>query len=722
MALKDKLGDLSQQIAVEKEAAKEAKQTEDLKPIRAHIKKLEKTKLDLEMIKNSLDFKKETPADGLGMKEYATKAKDETKKTRQQLEEIATENKEALDKLGVKDIDELANNPEFAEEEEVVAYKQAEKQEEGVQLSDAQLKKRLASFDININDENFSYETASQEISQHLEKIDSELLTEKLKTPEGREETINQLAAEFAQTTKQLEFSGMSRKVDAEKDRGFDKNKADVYCQLSLKDKPGQYGGDNFRVEFFGDKATINDFYNLKLLPKDWQEKVDKYGEEIAAEALKKNYQQKIEGVFNDPSKLQGEAEKMRSALELINPEKRRQALKALSAFESKRSEVLRLLQKKSEELKSQGIDLSAEYASGYGSEYQQVFEFGWKMDIKSVTSFLEQGNNKLFPTYDFDKTREIAERRINELNDAIEVITNLKTEKDVHNFSYNNKSEIYVGNLAKKKFDNSFEDSARFKLPKEINYNEEQQLAQQFSSYEEAKNYLDREIAELDKMKNKIQEKLDEVVDYRITEHNLRQEYGAYASSKSVEDMVKKIEGEKESAHQGLLAIASLQAKLPANEELKVRGITVEIPSKLQATNQLNQEKEEKVKELDEKRALLEQQKKSEPWFGKDKWRQKIQLLEQEIKELATKIAELTTKAGQESKASFQYADIQKLNSFSESKDLFDKYKAAGTSDEVFVELQKSLQVLVDKEVPVSAKLFHEKLQELEKKLTAKA
>lgn len=57
MALKDKLENLSQQIAAEKEAAKEARQNEDLKPIRANIRKLEKIKLDLEIMKNSLDFK-----------------------------------------------------------------------------------------------------------------------------------------------------------------------------------------------------------------------------------------------------------------------------------------------------------------------------------------------------------------------------------------------------------------------------------------------------------------------------------------------------------------------------------------------------------------------------------------------------------------------------------------------------------------------------------------
>lgn len=643
------------------------------------------------------------------MKEYAIKTASEKKKTHSQLEQIASNNKEALEKIGVKNIEELVDNPEFAADEEIVAYKQAEKQEENVRLSDAQLKKRLADFDINISDENFSYETASDEIGRRLENLNNELLAEKLKTPEGREEAINSLVKEFSETTGQLKNFNMSRKVYSEKNRDLDQNETGDYCQLSL-------GNSEVRVEFFGDKAVLNDFYNLRLLPPDWAKKTDKYGQEVAQEALKQNYNQKLEEVFNSPDRLQGKAKEMRAALEVINPEKRYQAIESLSAFKTKRDEVFKLLQEKSEELKSQGINFSAEYNSDYGMKYEEIFELGhgYRGQVETVIEVIRSNDNNSL--YDFDNITVVAQQRVSDLDQALKTIQNIKTKEDVSTFSNSNLRDLHD-----KYLNCNFEKYAVPELPPGIFLEVRGLLKDKDSSYKAEVWRLDKEIAELEEMKNKIAEKIGEAVDYKITEHDLHQKYGHNSSRQSLEDMIKRIECVREEANKGLLAIAELQTKLPANENLIVRGITVEAPAKREAARKIIREIYLKEEELNQKRADLNQQKELSPWFGKGKWRQKIDLLEQEIKELTAEIAKLKAQSQQE-KHHIYYIDIKNARFFYDQvEDLFKKYSATGQTDEVFVELQKSLQTLADKEAPADAKVFLEKLTALEKKLTAK-
>lgn len=770
MALKDKLGSLSQQISAEKQIEAQAKENEELKPIRARVKQFEKEKLDLEMIKNSLDFKQRNPEGdskseeyiqtnsglkikkyskrGLGMQENADSMSLEKKKTRGHLEEIASENAEALDKLGVKSIDELAVHPDFSEEEEVVAYKQAINQQEDLLLSDTKLKNRLAKLGIEMNDENFSYESASEEIGKRLESLEAELLADKLQTPEGRVEVVDNLAEEFSKNTKNLYWSA-SMMIDKEAQRRNGGNNNDnSYYQFSLADKPGSYSGDNLRVEFIDDnKSKISDYYRLSLLPANFNKQVNKYGLEISEAALKKCYEKKVVDAFMAPKAPLERSTKQRALVESFSSEKQKLAEESLRSFDEKKKELLNLLRTKSEELKAKGVDFDPERASGYGAKYDNLFQFGSDgYDLKTqnseniIRTFYSNGdyNGKLFPSYDFTKLTEIAERRIGELNQAINTVKQIVDKESADKFLGDDGPrvvpDIYhercpISKFHKQFLDNNFREIARFKRPEDISYDEMQRLSSNYNSYQEVAKHLDEEIAVIEDAKKRVGEKISEAVEYSVIRFDLEKQYGSYADS-YYRDILNNIENSKEYARKSIEAIIDLQARLPQETSLHLQGASgnrgmndtvasIKVPSKVEEYKLSHQNKEKAEKTLKEKISELSKQKNTEPWLGKGRWREKIKALEEEIDEGEKKIQTLKDEYDKAVKESYYYLEVKDLSG--KLRDTIYDYSATGKASEIFENLKEKLMKFVDKEIPVGLVNKVNRLEDLNSSLLGK-
>lgn len=321
MNLEEKLGKINDKILLEKKNKEEAEKLEILKPVRENINRLKKEKKDLEIINNSLNFKKESVEDGLGMKDYASETSSKKEEKYSQLKETVDKNPAAMESLGIKNVEELASYPEFEGDREVVDYKQSIKQEEELHLSDSQLQKRLESLGIKTNEKDFSYEVASQEISKRLESLDNELLAEKLKTPEGKEEIIDKLADGFFKNTNDIVYEDSSIRNNDQKLGRMDSKEAERRYDFSFE-KPGQYAA-NFGIELLADKTLISGYNNLRVLPENFKKEIDSYGIDIAKEALIKAYSKKTEEAFNKPDDLLGREKRLRAAIELANPEKK---------------------------------------------------------------------------------------------------------------------------------------------------------------------------------------------------------------------------------------------------------------------------------------------------------------------------------------------------------------------------------------------------------------
>ncbi len=206
MSLQEKLSKISQNLQETKAEAEKKAQEKELEPIRARIKELENQKNQLDLVKGSLELKSDKDT-GKGMKEYSKETEEQVKKESTRLDTLTEKNKEALQTMGVENQDQLIDNPEFAEETEVVSYKKAKEQGEGLKMSDASLQEKLKTLGVNIDAESFSYDSAERALTEKLQSVEGELLQEKLKTPEGKEEAIEMLSKNLEKNIPQASFS-----------------------------------------------------------------------------------------------------------------------------------------------------------------------------------------------------------------------------------------------------------------------------------------------------------------------------------------------------------------------------------------------------------------------------------------------------------------------------------------------------------------------------------
>jgi hypothetical protein len=738
MSLKEKLGGLTQKLETEKKEKKQTEQDEQLKPVRANIKELEKNIKSLDLIKNSLDFKElNRPDEHIGMKDYAERTGKKVKSKSEEIDTLILGNKEALDTLGIEDRDQLSVHPEFAEEPEVIEYKKATKQGEELKMSDTKLKERLTKLGIEIDSENFSYESASEAVGEKLENINKELTQEKLKTPEGREEIINNLANKFEKNIGRLELNSISGPRDKSIDRGYEKDQPDYSYGFGMD-------RDDFNINFKGKKTEVTNWSNLRLIPDNFKDMKATLGDEIAREALEKAYQNKVDDAFMAPGAPLGEAIKLRAFVESFGPEKRQLAEKSLETFDGKKEELLKLLRAKSKELKSKGIEFDPEYASGYGSKYKDLFQFGKQSygskieDAKSIIStFYSRGdyNSKLFPDYDFTKLVDIAERRIGELNEAINIVNGIVDKESANKFLGDDGPsvvpDIYhercpLGKFHKQFLHNDFQEIAEFKSPKNISYNEKEKLSSSFKSYKEAVQYLDKEIAVAEDAKKRVAEKISEAVEYLIIRSDLEKQYGSYVDS-HYRDILDSIEGSKKYARKSIESIVELQARLPQEEPLRLSGTresrgmndtvaSVSVPSKIKEYELLSQNKENAEKELKGKDSELEEEKNAEPWLGKGNWRKKIKELEEEIEKGKKEIQRLKDEYDKAVKDAYYYLEVK---GGSEVRDIIYDYSAAGKASEIFEKLKEKLMEFVDKEAPADLVNKVNRLEDLRNSLS---
>lgn len=723
MALRDKLGKISKEVALERQVSEEVKQNENLKPIRDSIKKLEKEKLDLEIIKNSLDFKKQTSEDGVGMKEHLDLTLAQKKKAHEQLEEISTENADALEKLGVKSVDELALNPEFSEEEEVVAYKKALSQEEDVRLSDTKLKDRLVKLGLEIGGDDFSYEAASREIGLRLENLEKELITEKIKTPEGKAEITDKLAEEFSKDTEDLFFNSRAIIDKEAQRRSGQKDIRNTYYDFRIAKEEG-YSGENLFIEFIdGNKSKVKNCNILNILPENFEKQLNKYGSEVSEAALKQAYAKKVDDAFLNSKSPLGSALKTHSFLESVGPERRQMAIDKLKAFENKKSEFLNILQLKSEELESKGVKFDPVHITGYGGSYEEGFKFGPYVDVQEVLDDMKKQEEILPKYYNPSKLITATEKRITEIDQVIAVVKDITDEKGVNDFLLNDKAATYVGNFTKQTRENRLEEVRLSGIEDKLDWR-----GLNTENFLEADRLLKSIIAIEEEMKSRVSEKMNELVEYKImTSKPVVKDKLAHLSNQApsninnyedLSEYVRKMEKEKESALFAMSEIASVKAKLDPEEMVEIKDFSIIVPQKKKEYKLIYEEIKKKEKEIKDKEFELEKEKNSKPWLGKEKWQNRIKKLEEEINKNKNEEIKLKEEYDKKSLEVNLYFKDDKIDFDSQAKKIIKDYKSLSKAGEVFAELEKKLMEVIDKEIPTEIQNYLGRIAYLTKRL----
>lgn len=332
MSLSEKLSKKSQELEKTEAIEAEERLAQELAPIRARIAEIENQKKELQLIKGSLELKSDENI-GKGMKEYGGEVKKTKKEKTTKLDTLIEKNKKVLKTMNIEDREGLVENQEFQDEEEVMEYKKASKQEDELKMTDKALVNKLEKLGISISPEELSYDAAEQAISERLKVIQDELLQEKLKTPEGKIEVVEVLAKDLEKNIPKTTLT-------------FDQTTGRYKFSLG----PTHYEG---RGIFISNTSTkFQEWNNIDLIPKDAKEMESVYGADIVNEALQKAYQSKIHDAVVSFDVNGENVFAIKEQIESVNPQEARKARKLLEEFESEQENFRIAMREKSKELK----------------------------------------------------------------------------------------------------------------------------------------------------------------------------------------------------------------------------------------------------------------------------------------------------------------------------------------------------------------------------------
>jgi len=319
MTLDEKLSQIAQERAAKTAHEQQVKQDEALKPVQARIKEIEAVRLRLDIIKGSLEIKSDAPdksQKGKGMKEHAVETASSIAEQSGHLDSLVRRHSDTLKTLGVESQEQLMSHPEFGEEAEVLAYKKAVAQGEGLKEAEGALKQRLASLGVSVDAGSLSYEAVEKAVGKKLQEVEVELRKEKLKTPEGRAEVIAELAKTFERDTSNMTVRGNLPTRLAFDELVFDRT-----------------SNPQSRLDFtYEGRTRFVDWSSAPLLPDNSANVGEKYGWDVLQEAVTKAYAARLGAIFaannekagrgsglgNDGKQLKAEQDKIKGVLELL--------------------------------------------------------------------------------------------------------------------------------------------------------------------------------------------------------------------------------------------------------------------------------------------------------------------------------------------------------------------------------------------------------------------
>jgi len=291
---------------------------------------------------------------GEGMKEYKKNVSARKRNTTATLEKLLRDHSEALGTKGVKSVDELAAFPEFAEDEEITSHHKAEGDDKALSQADTAFITTLMGLGVEIDEHNFSYETAENAIVQKLKSLEEEIIKERIQTPEGKAEAIQSLAVSFESRTPQTELVAQG-KENSPGDLVF--NGVDFrYANICLSSKNVYFAYAKFP----------------NLLPVDFKKDEALYGSEIVTEALRLTYNSKIDRAVTGFDEKHEQLRTKQSKLEGISPKNFTEAQNLYRSFQSAQDEFRRTAEKKSTELAEKNIAFNPTYAIGYGDSFEK--------------------------------------------------------------------------------------------------------------------------------------------------------------------------------------------------------------------------------------------------------------------------------------------------------------------------------------------------------------
>lgn len=683
MSLSEKLSTINKKLQEEKELQAQEAQNKELSPIREKIKELEEVKRQLDLIKGSLEVKSQTGT-GKGMKEYSSDVKNKVREENKNIDSLIEENKEALKTMGVSNKEELISNSEFENEPEVINYKEANLSKDDLERADEALGRKLGLLGVNVDDSK-TYEDLEKKINERIISLESELNSEKLKTPEGKNEVINELSRNIE---KELRVSGSIKP-----------NLDEVNINLSNYEK----------LDIKEGKVSFKDWYNISL-PEVKNEYKQEYSEDMLKEAYKKAYDSKIENLFNEVDLNNFFLKKFKNEIEIINPENVQKAREGLNKLSELKKTFLQALESKSKELKEKGIDFDPERPVQYGGTYDELSDWAYRTDQEKISNYLKE-TPKFPPEYNYIKIESAFNKKIEKMNKFIEAVNNLKTEKDILNFEEEKGiiSQYRVDLNEMKLYEFSYDSRhSGIRWSKIESLNEPK-------TYSEIKGLVDEKEQKFNDLKNNVINKVNAAIEAKFKRGELEKEVKIHRIRSGVEQEIQNIETNRKAALDLMSKLIGIESQLK-DEEIFVSGLSIKVLSREKEANEIKnqiKEKEEKIEDL--KDSISKHLYNKPKLFGKEKWENKHSKMNMELEGLTKSLNMSNEEYRKKYNESYAYIPLDR---FSPIREVVENFKGEGKGSEIFGALKVKLEEIVNKTLPESLLKINQEYKDLQDKI----
>lgn len=714
MSLQEKLSKLKEQKALNIEQENQAQQDQSLQPIRDHIKELEEQKRTLDLLIGSLGLASSKDT-GPGMREYADEKIVTAKKEEGAINEMLEQHKDVLTDVGVDSIDSLVEHPDFGEESEVLSYKKSKKELADVQESDTALEARLLKLGISVEG-TFSYDTAEKAIVEKKKAIDSMLIEEKLKTPEGKQEAIEMIAETLKESLPSMEIA-----KNDEKNLFQIRFNGEKYCNILV---------ENGAVKFEGWNTN-----QLQLLPKGIEKFEEVYGPDVVRDALKHAYETTIEKAIKSYDAKNEYSYSLLQQIEANNPKEGGKARDALRDFDVLQNTARSVLQQKSEELKSNGIEFDPVFATGYGGRYEDFIALNYADTVEDIRGALD--DTDIFPPkIDFVKLQEAIAKQKNKLQQFVDAVQGLSTQEDVDRFLGRNGS----GNdavLSKVRLDinrfNTYDlkyalkESPTTDKGSANNYGKTPiEKLRENKRYSEAKYYLEKKISTLENYQQKAIGKMGQAIDLRLKQKEFQKISTGYKSIGDFEDGLKTFEIQKKDAIELLSKLANLNLGVGEEEQVNLVAGRIEVPriyAEMRAVQkELDNENQNEageyglLKQLSNLKNTIKEHESNEPkWIGVSKWKKDLADYQTAQNTLEKTIQEKKALVNDLSNQSVQYLPTVQYSAISTA---LSKETMQGTAKEVLTAIQDKLREIIDQKPDEKQLKVYQEYKELEAKI----
>ena len=702
MSLKEKLSQKATDLEQQRMSEEQQLRQEALAPIRQNIHKIENDRYQLDMIKGSLEKSDSSEDVGKRITDYATRLDKEVIEKRQPIETLMKDHQDVMETMSIKTPEELAEHPDFADEEEVVEYKEiterAPKEHEALAEGDEALKEKLAALGVTIDTENFSYDAAEKAIDEKMQALNEELVREKLKTPEGKEEALEMLVKDIEGDIAQMRLSS--------KQGGYD---------FSLKTNESSYSKRT--ISIINDEAKIdgND-YSIRFVPEKIKNIKEIYGEEIAEQAVTKAYDMQIEKAFKEFDKYNYSVEQMIPELERMRPMK---AEKSRAAFLSFKSQNAAMFEETARAKRKSFTDTGLDFHDD-GSFFQTISGMSnlgyYKGDDENIFKEINH-SDKFPPSFDWEKLSEKIESRSQQNKHLLEVLEGIHTQDDLDAFlSWGDKAkgnEDAIGSINRgwakeSKFfgwrDDEYEGAVdpRYRLPFEKGSSQAQEVSEKlrnFRTYGEVAEFYREKEKELSSLKQKVHGVIEKAVSQEILRGKLKALIETEKIGRDIDDVergIQQLEREKNSATEIMSQLIRIEQKLPKDKEITFSNLRFEITEDAERFRELGNLIDKENVALQEKNEEIKAKGPKPRIFGAGAWQDSVDDLNREKMVIEDTIASMKNE-----RVDLRNKEESKLNIGNVSvEEDFKKLRLKGTAEEIFDILREKLREIKDKTI----------------------